>query len=387
VPLIPAGTRFSLPQEWEWRESLRALIEDLFRSWGYSAVQTPSLEVYDPAHPQAEAAFKLVDRDGSVLALRGEYTTAVSDLVRAAFPDGPWPLRLRYAGNLWMRSSNAEIGRGREYSQVGVELLGVSTPLADAEVLELALEALTRAGLADAAVEIGHPGFVRAVLADTGLEGAALETVRAAVDRKDTPGLAAALAAAGVSGAARDAAIALPDLYGGPEVLDEAGRVASGPPAREALERLRAVAAELPPRRFLYDLGMARRYDYYTGVTFRAYTPDFGLPLVGGGRYDGPPITRPHAVGIPAAGFAIGLERLMAALAGPPPLSPPEAISLDPGLARLMRAKGWRVEAGWTRDLEAVLAYARERGIRYLLADGSVRRVADGQAVEPGEAE
>lgn len=378
MALLPDGTRHSLPPEWEWRERLRERLERLFGAWGYEAVQTPAIERFESAHPLSDRGFKLVDRDGSVLALRGEYTSAIGALVRSHFPRGPWPLRLRYAGQLWIRTRDAELGRAREYSQVGVELLGVSTPLADAELVELSLEGLRDCGLPAAAVEIGHPGLVRAVLAATGLDGEPLELLRAAVDRKDAPGLAAALDAHGVGGAARDAALALPDLYGGPEVLDEAEAVARvAPAAREALERLRAVAGELGSRSFLVDLGMARRYDYYTGVTFRAYTPDFGQPLVGGGRYDGPPPGRPHEPGLPAAGFAVGLERLMAALGPGPSLRPPDAVALDQATARALRARGLRVEQAWTRDRAAVEAYARSRGIASIGEHGQLVSLED----------
>ena len=143
--LIPDGTRFTLPPEWEWRENLRTRLETVLSAWGYEAVQTPSLEVYDPNHPQAEKSFKLVDRDGTVLALRGEYTTAISNLVRANFPNGPFPLRLRYAGQLWTRARDAELGRQREFTQVGAELMGVSTALADSEVVVITVANVNRA--------------------------------------------------------------------------------------------------------------------------------------------------------------------------------------------------------------------------------------------------
>jgi ATP phosphoribosyltransferase regulatory subunit len=369
-----------LPPECEWREDLRARLESVLRAWGYDAVQTPALEVYDPHHPQAEKGFKLVDRDGSVLALRADFTTAVATMVRAAFPDGPWPLRLRYSGTLWVRSRDAEIGRAREYAQVGAELFGVSTPLADAEIVSVVLEALGAVGIR-AALELGHPGFVRAVLMDTGLEATEIERLRAAIDRKNTPELELHLDRLGVRGKLREAVLALPDLYGKVNTLEEAEQYALNGAAKEALERLRAVSLELPEGDFLYDLGMARRYDYYTGVTFRAYTPDFGQPLVGGGRYDGPPPGHPDLKPIPAAGFAIGLDRLMEALGGPPKRGEPVVLALEPEVAQVLRARGVRAELAWTRDRPELEAYARARGIAFLALKDHAIRLEDGQSV------
>jgi ATP phosphoribosyltransferase regulatory subunit len=360
--LIPDGTRFTLPPEWEWRETLRTRLEGVLSAWGYEAVQTPSLEVYDPAHPQADKSFKLVDRDGTVLALRGEYTTAISSLVRANFPEGPFPLRLRYAGQLWTRARDAELGRQREFTQVGAELLGVSTPLADSEVVTLALECLEAVGFSSVAVELGHPGFVRAVLSETKLEAQAIEKLRALIHRKNAPELSQELSTHGISGATRDSVMALIDLYGSKEVLQEAKQFALNDAAKQALEELRAVAKQLPQNGILFDVGIARRLDYYSGMIFQAYTPDFGQPLVGGGRYDG---ASQQASSLPACGFALGLERIMTALGGLETISPPKAIA-DSSTAQKLRAKGWRVENAWTLKVAALEEYAKKRGIMYL---------------------
>jgi ATP phosphoribosyltransferase regulatory subunit len=375
MPLIPDGTRFTLPAEQTWRESLRVKLEHVLHAWGYDAVQTPALEVYDPHHPQAEKSFKLVDRDGTVLSLRGEYTTAISSLVRAAYSSQDFPLRLRYSGLLWVRTRDAELGRAREYTQVGAELLGVSTPLADAEVVTLALECLDTVGLPRAAVELGHPGFVRAVLRETQLEPNTIEHLRNAIHRKNGPELATLLETHGVRGATRDAVMKLIDLYGNADVLEEATRYALNDDARAALEELRVVSSHLPgTNRFLFDLGIARRLDYYTGVIFQAYTPDFGQPICGGGRYDGAPASGLEP--IPAAGFALGLERLMTALGEPERVAPPFAIAVSDRVARALRAQGHRVVLAWTTDRLELEAAARRLGIAQLaLEDGGEVRL------------
>ncbi len=364
--LIPDGTRFTLPPEWEWRETLRSKLEGVLGAWGYEAVQTPSLEVYDPAHPQADKSFKLVDRDGTVLALRGEYTTAISSLVRANFPEGPFPLRLRYAGQLWTRARDAELGRQREFTQVGAELLGVSTPLADSEVVTLALECLQAVGFSSVAVELGHPGFVRAVLMETKLEPEGIEKLRALIHRKNAPELAMELDNHNVTGKTRASVMALIDLYGSQDVLLEAEQYALNDAAKLALEELVAVAEQLPQKGVLFDVGIARRLDYYSGMIFQAYTPDFGQPLVGGGRYDGAPIAS-----LPACGFALGLERIMTALGGLEPIKPPQAVA-DSRSAKKLRAKGWRVENAWTLEPSELEAYAKKRGIAYLVTGDQV---------------
>ncbi len=370
VRMIPDGTRYYPPRDEARREALRSKLERVLHLWGFDPVQTPSLEVFDAAHPQADKAFKLVDRDGTVLMLRGEYTTSVANLVRT-LPEPTFPVRLRYSGTLWVRTRDAELGRQREYTQVGAELLGVSTTLADAEILSIALECLDAVGFSQAAVEIGHPGFVKAVLQGTQLEESAVLGLRSAIHRKNASELKNLLEFHGVSGRTKVAVLRLIDLYGNASVLEEAKEIALNPASRDALDTIRAVADALPPERFLFDLGIARAWDYYTGVIFQAYTPDFGQPLCGGGRYD---------TGLPAVGFAVGLERLMTALGEAPPLEPALAISTS-SQAKVLRGQGKRIIEAWTTNLAELLEAATAWGVPYIILEQQVIRVSDGAQV------
>jgi ATP phosphoribosyltransferase regulatory subunit len=372
VRLIPDGTRYSPPQEETWRETLRQKLEAVLHLWGYDPVQTPALEVFDPHHPLADKGFKLVDRDGTVLMLRGEYTTSVARLVQT-LPTPTYPVRLRYAGTLWVRTRDAELGRQREYTQVGAELLGVETPQSDAEILTLALECLDAVGLPKAAVEIGHPGFVKAVLAQTQLEPDKIQALRGAVHRKNAPELHRLLERYGVAGQTRTAVLRLIDLYGGMDVLHEAQEIALNTDAQVALENIRAVAERLPPERFLFDLGIARGLDYYSGVIFQAYTPDFGQPLCGGGRYN---------AGLPAVGFALGLERLTTALGEAPALETAFAICTSQTSAKRLRSAGRRVIGAWTDNRAELQQAARDWGVPFLVLGNVAVRLEDGAELD-----
>ncbi len=354
--MIPEGTRYHLPPEAAARLALLERWRSLFGSWGYDPVELPALEGFDPGHPLAERAFKLVDKSGRVLALRSEFTTAVMRMVASErLQDRLY--RFQYSGKLWLRDSEVGLGRRREFVQAGVEAVGASSPRLDAELLELAWEALRAAELPGARLEVGMPALVADLLAATGLEERQRARLRAAIERKNTPELAELLEASAVTGDVARAILALPDLYGGPEVLAAARRLPLGEAARRDLDWLDEVLNALPAElEVLLDLGLARAYDYYSGIHFRAYTPDFGLPLLGGGRYDG-------AAGVGAAGFALGLERVLEARGLPRELNAPDVLACDAETARSLRAQGLRVERAWTDDPDELRAYARARGI------------------------
>jgi len=369
--MIPEGTRYFLPPEARIRRELVERLSQLLYGWGYEFVELPALEAYDPAHTLADQAFKLVDKTGEVLMLRSEFTTAVAGLLKAYPQEGP--TRLQYAGSLWLREKDAELGRFREFTQVGAELIGVSTPQADAEILELCWEILQTLGFSEAKLEIGLPALVRDLLHTTGLEDIQKESLRQAIHRKNSPELGFLLDGYRAHPGLKAAILALPDLYGGREVLEEARSLPMSNRAQADLDWLEAALALIPQVPILLDLGRARRLSFYTGMNFQAYTPDFGLPILGGGRYDGALL--PYA-----AGFALSLERVMEALFSPrsgvglrlPASSAPEILALDRAMARKFRAEGRRVEMAWTSNLSDLRQYARTRGIRFLAKEGKL---------------
>ncbi|MFC4453307.1 ATP phosphoribosyltransferase regulatory subunit [Deinococcus sonorensis] len=343
-----------LPPEWAWREHLRQRVAAQFSAWGYQGVELPALELQDHAHPQDTLAFKLIDRGGEVLALRSEFTTAVQRLAQARYPQGPFPLRLQYGGRLWLRGLNSELGRLREFTQLGVELIGVSTAQADAELMELALSTLASVGV-NGQLEVGHPGFLDAILADAGLAGPVRDQLHRVIDRKSGPDLSALIQREGLSRELEQTLNTVLELYGGSEVLAEAGRLTLGRQAHAALQHLQQVAHLFGPERLLFDLGMSRRYGYYSGFTFRAYVEGSPRQVLGGGRYD---------AGLPGAGFAIGLERLTEVAAHSLPPEPEVVLALDLPGAEYARSGGLVAELAWTDDPAALGHYARQRGIR-----------------------
>ena len=361
----PEGTRYAHASESAARTRTVSTLRALFVSWGYENVDVPVLERFDLAHPVTERAFKLTGPEGELLALRADYTTALAKLVRFNYgPSLTGLLRLQYSGQLW-QTVVPDLARTREFTQVGLELIGVSGARADAELIHLAREAVRAVGLAPR-VEIGNPGFVRQLFELAELPPELQDAAADAIDRKDQATLAALLAPLKLAPELARALLGVADLYGDLRVLAAARALAPWPETAAACDHLEAVLTEFEDSsELLLDLGMARRLSYYTGVTFRAYTFDFGQPLLGGGRYDG-------ALLPVAAGFAIGLERLLSALPEVTGDTPPIAVSLDDDGARRLRGAGYRVERALTGDVTALRAYAKVREIPYLLLESGL---------------
>ena len=359
--LPPAdGTRFVAPTQAAARTAALSALRSLYAAWGYERVEVPALERFDDSHPRSAQSFKLVDRDGAVLSLRTDFTPALAQLVRTAYPSvaggAERALRLSYDGVVW-HAIDPELARAREFTQVGIELIGVSNARADAEIIHLARESVRAVGLAPR-VEVGNPAFVSALFDAADVPTRSRGVLADAIDRKDVSDVAALVASLGLRGRPAEAIVAVPDLYGDAGVIEAARSLAPSSAAVEAVDRLEGVVAEFEdPSELMLDLAMARRLSYYTGVTFRAYTFDFGQPLLGGGRYDG-------ALLPSAAGFSLGLERLLAAVNGAAaaPVADPLVVSLDDEAGRRLRRAGFRVIRSVNADEAAAEREAREHG-------------------------
>jgi ATP phosphoribosyltransferase regulatory subunit len=365
----PDGTRFTLPSEAATKADMIGKLQSLYRTWGYQLIDVPALEKYDPNHPRAHQSFKFADQDGSVLALRSDFTPALSQMVRANYVDDV-PLRFQYCGDVW-QGVKPDFNATREFTQLGLELVGVSNARADAELIHLARESLRTVGL-NPRVELGNPSLVKTLFDLASIEETKRDSLADAIDRKDQRTLQGLLEPINLTPDLHKAFLNIPDLYGDLHILKEAHKLTPWPETTRELERLDEIISEFEDSsELLLDLGMARRLSYYTGVTFRAYTFDFGQPLIGGGRYDGALL--PYA-----AGFSLGLERLMRALPKTPQLASTLVLSLEDAPARLLRKAGYSVERSLTTDVEAAKRYAVQKGIAFLLTEKGLEPLVRG---------
>lgn len=316
---IPQGVATFLPVEAGEKRAVEDIVFSVFREHGYREVIPPTFEYLDILAPGLDAeliekSYKVVDRaTGRILVVRPDVTAQIARMVAMGMVNQPFPLRLCYSVNVF-RYEPEHAGRDREIFQIGLELIGPKGTAADVEPIMVAAECLRRLGVTAFTIAIGQGAFFNALLRRTGVAESVQRSLREAAARKDVPKMEVLLHQAGVRGRAAKALLAVPELYGGTEILEEAARLA--PPTedcRRPLARLREVwermtAAGLSGA-LLLDMGEIRRMEYYTGLVFDIYVDGVGAEIGGGGRYD-------HLIGrfgreIPSTGFAFDLDRLL----------------------------------------------------------------------------
>jgi ATP phosphoribosyltransferase regulatory subunit len=370
---------------------LEAVLQDVFRRWGYNRIILPTFEYYDAlatnASPQLqEEMYRLFDREGHILALRPDMTVQAARVAGTKLYDQPLPLRFYYIGSVF-RYEEPQAGRRREFTQAGVELMGAAGPEADAEVLALAVAALQALNITRFQLNVGQVAFLQAILSDAHLDNGALRRLEQVIDRKNDVELQRTLAELGIGGGAARAIRAIPHLCGDEGVLEEARRLSTNASARQAIERLGQVyellRLEGVAEHVILDLGEVRRMAYYTGITFHAYVAGLGFHVCNGGRYDG--LVANFGADMPAVGFALGLERAMLVTHPQVDIAPQLlmrgcAHAECRALAALARSRGLRVEVDVLgRDEEALIAYAQARKAHHLVScrGGSVYLLHD----------
>ena len=371
--LLPAGLHDFLPPDAEREAATVERLMAVIAGWGYERVKPPLLEFEETLLAGVGAAvagqtFRLMDPISQrMMGVRADMTLQVARIAGSRLAQAPRPLRLSYAGQV-LRVRGSELRPVRQFGQVGVELIGADAVAGDAEVAILAAAALQAVGVSHLSLDLTVPTLVPAMLDDAGLDAAARQDLRHALDRKDAE---RAVALAGPTGPALAQLLAA----GGP--ADRAvARVADldlNGPGRRELDRLLSVLAmvreALPSLDVTVDLVEHRGFEYHSGVSFCLFARGVRGELGRGGRYR-------SAVGgsaaEPATGMTLFLDSVMRA--GPPAAMPARLyvpVGTPAAAAAGWRAEGWATVAGLAPAADEA-AEARRLACSHRLSDGAV---------------
>jgi ATP phosphoribosyltransferase regulatory subunit len=389
--LIPIGTATLLPHT---AQSVRKLEDQLLAhltTWGYQEIILPTFEYLDVlsvglAPEILEKCYKFADwASGRILVLRPDATAQIARMVAMGLGGETLPLRFSYRTTVF-RYEPEHRGRDREVFQVGLELIGNDSPHGDAEVVTLLAGLLNCLGLPEWKISLGHVGFFKALLAQSGLSQNGRRQAEIAAAHKDLPRLEHILDSERLPRAMVRDILQVPERCGRDEVLDWGKSIAGKHPQLLApLQRLAKVYRHLEltgvQDRILLDLGEFRGFDYYDGVVFDVFTSVLGSELGGGGRYN-------HLVGrfgreLPAIGLGLDLDRVFSALErrgqvngnGLKPVSiftAPHQAEVSFALAQQLRGQGICVieemmEESPASALSGVTAVARRHGLMYAI--------------------
>ncbi|MRR57947.1 MAG: ATP phosphoribosyltransferase regulatory subunit [Deltaproteobacteria bacterium] len=406
---LPKGVADFLPEKAAKIGYIQEKILRVFELWGFRRLITPLLEFQDVmalalGEDLKEKMFRFDDRQtGRLIVIPPDITPQVARIVATRMRGYPLPHRLYYSGRV-LRHAEIQSGRSREIFQAGVELIGLVSPEADAEMAAMAVEVLKSLGFDGFKIAVGQVEFFRGIMDSAGFSPASRELLRDAIGKKDSSALGAILENESVPDRSKEEMAALPRLFGGREVLETAGRLVGNDRSKRALENISQVLDILDiygvGDYLTIDLGEIRGLDYYTGVTLEGFVGGIGEPVCSGGRYDN--LTSCYGFPAPATGFAFNIMALLNAAEKRPDVEASktgdflifnkredrrEALEL----AKRLRRKGFTaardiIRRGFVESLE----YARKMNILHMIVIGAeecaddevyVVRVADGKGI------
>jgi len=297
------GVRDFYPEDWARLGAIFSRIRKTLSLWGYEEYNASPLEraeLYEAKTSEeivSEQTYTFLDRGDRRVTLRPEMTPSLARMIAGKRRELVFPLRWFSIGNRF-RYERPQRGRTREFYQADIDLVGLPDGEADIEIIRLASAILKSFGATenDFIIRINTRTLLNAACAAAGLKGESIRRYLRLLDKKSKM-TAGTFAAASSALASKDPLAFIQDSGENSDVALEKRKLLN------LIDALKACGVS----NVVFDAGITRGFDYYTGMVFEVYDTNPANPraLFGGGRFDklvalwgGEPI--------PAVGFALG---------------------------------------------------------------------------------
>jgi ATP phosphoribosyltransferase regulatory subunit len=370
LALLPTGFRDILPAKAaHMTKIIVSLLQD-FQSSGYQRVIPPLVEFEESLFSQTLQStnlqsFRIFDsQTQKQMAIRSDITLQISRLAATRLSKSPRPLRLSYWGDV-LRVQGASARPERQLSQAGLELIGIDTAEADAEIIILTVQALNSLGIIDMSIDFVLPTLIPTLL-KTFEKRSEIILLNEAIYHKDR----AAILKYGQE--ATPILISLLDCCGPIEkVLSQFQSLALSEPLRSMQVRLQEVVSLVriahPKLEITLDLMERQGFEYHTGLAFTFFTQGFPIEIGRGGRY--------YSFGETATGVTLYPDYLMEVT--PPPVSKKKVyipLGTDSLVAQKFRSDGWITIFGL--DKNSPWEEARRLDCQFIYEKGSIQALS-----------
>lgn len=294
------GTQDYLPDEMRRRNWVLDNIREVFETYGYEPLGTPAFESWEmlkikSGEDAINQIYYFKDKSDRELGLRFEWTASLARVV-ASHRELPRPFKRYAIGPVWRYERPSEMSR-REFWQMDVDVVGVADPIADTEVMAVAVDCLRRIGFESFIIRLNDRRLLEALVEAAGLPIEKHLDIFRAVDKMDKicyEGVLDELSRLGAPTGASKKLLEMTSRKGDPDrVLEDARADLRGQQkgllACDTLSSIVECSKGFGIDKYMVvDLGLARGLDYYTGPVFEIYDKEFedAGSIAGGGRYD-----------------------------------------------------------------------------------------------------
>jgi histidyl-tRNA synthetase len=280
------GTRDFYPEQMAMRNWLYNTVRHVSESYGYQEWDAPFLETLELYAAKSgeelvkKQSYVFTDRGGDEITLRPELTPSLARMIAAHQNELVFPARWWSFGPFW-RYERPGRGRSREFFQWNIDMLGVNSPEADAELIAIAASFLKAVGLtpAQSRICVNNRRFMDAEFDILGISLEKKADVSGLVDRREK------MEPEAWEANALEIGLTSQQLDGLKSLLADGERWQKS----EELSRLFAALEALGVKDYVqFDSNIVRGLLYYTGTVFEAFdiTGNVRRAILGGGRYD-----------------------------------------------------------------------------------------------------
>lgn len=319
-PSLPRGMRDFNTAEAIARREVLAVVEETFKRFGFSPIETPALENLNVLYAKTygeESGKEIFKIEGEDAALRYDFTVPLARFI-AMNKDTPLPFKRYQIGSIW-RKDEPQRMRYREFLQVDIDIVGSSELISDAEVIAVAAQILDELSISGYKILINDRIILNGILSFFGIPNEkSLQAIRL-IDKLPKIGNEEVIKGLVGLGIKQENATSLIEFIIKEEGNDEKlNRIEANIGLKEEVNKLRELIRLVRLYKakgdLVIDLSLARGFDYYTSLVWEFIVYDENgkrLPsIAGGGRYD-------NLIGIflnqqiPATGISIGIDRIM----------------------------------------------------------------------------
>ena len=303
------GMRDFLPEDQILRNEMFNKISKVLERFGFAPWEGPALEyaeVLQKKSVEKKQIYSFKDQGGRLLVMRPEKTPSLARIL-ATYPIAK-PAKLYNMGRSW-RYDRPQKGRFREFWQVDLDIIGSSSPLADAEIIAAASSIVKELGI-DFKIRINSRTLMNELLEDCGISNQNRGAVLRIVDKIGAiraDGVRKELLQAKVSEQSIRDILSLLKLKGSWNNIKKTIKVCKE--TENSITDFLKYLEKFGIKNYIFDLSLVRGLDYYTGLVFEIDAGQGFGSVAGGGRYD-TLIGAYTGVKIPATGLALGFERL-----------------------------------------------------------------------------
>ncbi|MBR5355704.1 MAG: histidine--tRNA ligase [Lachnospiraceae bacterium] len=330
------GMKEILPKEMEVRDYVQRVIKETYKSFGFTAIETPCLEDLNnlcskQGGENEKLIFKVLKRgeklnletaqtenDLTDMGLRYDLTVPLVRFYSNNSNNLPSPFKALQMGNVW-RADRPQRGRYRQFMQCDIDIFGESTNMAEIELILATTTTLGKIGFKGFEIRINERRLLKAMALYAGFDEDKFDTVCIILDKLDKIGLDGVreeLSKEGFSEESINKYCKLfenlsNDIEGLKKIKDTLKDYVDDDVIKNLVEIIESVeAVKKADFKMVFDPTLVRGMGYYTGTIFEIALPQFGGACGGGGRYD-KMVGNFTGTDVPACGFSIGFERIV----------------------------------------------------------------------------